>query len=114
LLTFNRTERNEEKALVYFNNNSVKCSAPKTSYSKKMFLEIFYFIENYASVHNINPDKILTYKIIFKLVNAYPETYNLFETIISEDLNSLLNEKETSIFNSKFDIIIKIFKLLLF
>lgn len=99
LLTYNRAQRNEEKALVYFFNNLVKCESTKASYLKKMFLDVFHFNEEYASINNLNPDRIINVKIIYKIINAHPESYQYLEKILSEDSNSFLNEGNSEIFN---------------
>lgn len=102
LLNYNRAQRNEEKALVYLFNNLVKCETTKASYLRKIFLDLFHFNEEYATVNNINPEKIVNIKIIFKIINAHPENYENFEAIISEDHNSLINDKNSEIINGNY------------
>lgn len=62
---------------------------------------MFHFNEEFASKNNINPEKIVNIKIIFKLINAHPDNYNIFEKILFEDTNSMLNENFSDLFNGK-------------
>lgn len=99
LLINNKAQRSEEKALLYFFNNLVKCEITKASYLKKMFLDVFHYNEEFASSNNINPEKIINLKIILKIINAHPETYANFEAILSKDLKSVLKDKNSEILN---------------
>ncbi len=57
-----------------------------------MFLDLFYYNENFALSNNVNPDKLINIKLIYKLVITHPETYESFNKILREENSSFLNE----------------------
>lgn len=87
-----RIQRNESRAIQYLHSNLVKFEASKANILKKVFLGVIKYNENFAFKHNINPEKILNLKTLFRLIIAHPENFEVMNEILNEDTNCILNK----------------------
>lgn len=101
LILLSKKEKNEENALKYFTGNLVKCESKNSNYLKKKFLNFFKFNENISSSLNINSDKIMSNKTIFRLTSMQKINKEELKEILEKDKYSIFRENDTNLKTSK-------------
>ena len=90
-----KREKNYTQAVDYMISNMTKCDVELYDTIKNLFCEIYQKTDDYSKSNNINSDKMLNLKTIYKICNQLPKTKeDIMTTILLKTSNEHISKHQ--------------------